>query len=210
MTPTHPVPPSLSWMISYLNNLGPNTWQLKYNITYHDIWYDLWLISLLLWYRAAYLAVQTSTWRRMSWEAWRSCRPWARWEVSGALSLSADFVHQQQWWAFPFYFTHENQHKLRTTSFTNVHEEHQMERALSQHKHQMSAGQTEVSQHWREFVERRATTASGPTHRPAQDRWAQRQDTNKQRATRHTVTCCRRPAQDRWAAQTEIGNKQTT
>ena len=52
-----------------------------------------------------------------------------------------------------------------------------MERVLSQH---MCAGQTEVSQHWKEFAERRATTASGPTHRPAQDRWAQRQDTNKQ------------------------------
>ena len=46
----------------------------------------------------------------------------------------------------------------------------------------MCAGQTEVSQHWREFAERRATTASGHTHRPAQDRWA---------------------------AQTEIRNKQT-
>ena len=43
----------------------------------------------------------------------------------------------------------------------------------------MCAGQTEVSQHWREFVERRATTASGHTHRPAQDRWAAQTEIRK-------------------------------
>ena len=105
---------------------------------------------------------------------------------------------------FPFYFTHKTQYQIRATSFTNVHEEHQMERVLTQHKHQMCAGQTEVSQHWREFVERRATTASGPTHRPAQDRWAAQTEkgnnqTNNTRSKQreNTVSLCRRQVQER-------------
>ena len=71
-----------------------------------------------------------------------------------------------------------------------------------QHKHQMCAGQTEVSQHWREFVERRATTASGHTHRPAQDRWAaqteeRKQTTQEVNKRKYRVSLCRRPVQER-------------